>query len=57
MHSVGVLVLCLRVIDCDMIDRLDLPELTSIKMGFDSFMFKDDVSATLIMRSDFHRVN
>mgnify|MGYP007005308576 CR=1 FL=1 len=57
MHSVGVLVLCLRVIDCDMIDRLDLPELTSIQMGFDSFMFKDDVSATLIMRSDFHRVN
>ena len=57
MHSVGVLVLCLRVIDCDMIDRQDLPELTSFKMGFDSFMFKDDVSATLIMRSDFHRVN
>ena len=32
-----VLVLCLRVIDCDVIDWLDLPELTSIQMGDNAF--------------------
>ena len=32
-HSVRVLVLYLRVNDCDVSDRLDLPELTSIEMG------------------------
>ena len=47
-----VIVLCLRVNDCDVSDWLDLPELTSIQMGMDAFKFKeDDESATLIMRS------
>ncbi len=51
----SVLVLCLRVIDCDVSDWIDLPELTSIQMGSDgysAFAFKDDGSSTLIMRSD-----
>ena len=47
-----VLVPCLRVNDCDVIDRLDLPELTSIQLGDDAFQFNsDDASSTLIMRS------
>ena len=51
MHSSVVLVLCLRVIDCDVIDWLDLPELTSIQLGASAFMFNwDDASTTLIMR-------
>ena len=37
MHSIGVLVLCLRVIDCDESDLTDLPELTSIQMGNNAF--------------------
>ena len=53
MHSTIVLVLCLRVIDCDVSDWLDLPELTSIQIGQDTFEFKyGDASTTLIMRSD-----
>ena len=47
-----VLVLCLRVIDRDVSDWLDLPELTSIQMGGWAFKFKVDAS-TLIMRSDY----
>ena len=52
-----VLVLCLRVIDCDMSDCLDLPELTSIQLGEDAFEFNYDDSSTLIMRSACMREN
>ena len=55
-HSVIVLVLCLRVIDCDVSDWIDLPELTSIQMGRDAFEFKRDESSTLIMQSVSHQV-
>ena len=52
MYSMVVLVLCLRVIDCDVSDRLDLPELTSIQMGYDALRFTyGDELTTLIMRS------
>ena len=54
MRSVIVLVLCLRVIDCDMSDWIDLPELTSIQMDYSAFRFKYGESSTLIMRSDSH---
>ena len=37
MHSMSVLVLCLIVIDCDVSDWLDLPELTSIQLGDSAF--------------------
>ena len=47
----SVLVLCLRVIDCDVSDWIDLPELTSIQMGYNALTFNDDASSTLIMRS------
>ena len=56
-HSVYVLVLCLRVIDCDVSDRIDLPELTSIQMGESAFEFYGGDSSTLIMRSDCENVN
>ena len=57
-HSIGVLVLCLRVIDCDVSDWIDLPELTSIQLGYSAFEFNpDDVSTTLIMRSVEVNVN
>ena len=50
--------LCLRVIDCDVNDWLDLPELTSIQMGYAAFIFDDeDDSSTLIMRSACMNVN
>ena len=49
--------LCLRVIDCTVSDWLDLPELTSIQMGYEAFRFKNDASSTLIMRSDCMNVN
>ena len=53
-----VLELCSRVIDCDVSDRLDLPELTSIYMGYDAFGFcLLVVSSTLIMRSAKMNVN
>ena len=32
--------------------EIDLPELTSIQMGYEAFEFKNDDSTTLIMRSD-----
>ena len=31
---------------------LDLPELTSIQLGYDAFQFGDVESSTLVMRSD-----
>ena len=48
--------LCLRVIDCDVSDWIDLPELTSIQLGRDAFEFKRDESSTLIMQSVSHQV-
>ena len=39
------------MIDCDVSDWIDLPELTSIQMGWRAFQFKDASSTTLIMRS------
>ena len=58
MHSVVVLLLCLRVIDCDVSDWLDLPELTSIQMGEDALMFcMDGGGNELIMQSDEMNVN
>ena len=53
MHFFIVLVLCLKVIDCDMSDWIDLPELTSIQMGYNVFQFEDDASNTLIMQSQY----
>ena len=50
-HSVIVLVLCLRVIDCDVSERLDLPELESIHLGEYAFYFDCSDSTTIIMRS------
>lgn len=47
-----VLVLCLRVNDCDGSDCIDLPELTSIQLGLSSLEFKNDKSSVLIMRSE-----
>ena len=35
----AVLVYCLRVIDCDVIDLTDLPELTSIQLGAGAFEY------------------
>ena len=52
-----VLVLCLRVTECDVSDRLDLPELTSIQMGYNALEFEDDASTTLILRSACMNVN
>ena len=47
-----VLVQCLRVNDLKRECWVDLPELTSIRLGYDAFCFKDDESTELIMRSD-----
>ena len=44
--------LCLRVIDCDVIEQIDLPELESIILKDHSFAFnREDETTTLIMRS------
>ena len=50
MHSGSVLVLCLRVNGLKREWWLDLPELTSIRLGEHTFCF-DDASSELIMRS------
>ena len=42
------------MIDCDVSDWIDLPELTSIQLGQSTFEFNDDVSATLVLRSASH---
>ena len=55
--SVIVIVLCLRVNECGVSDRLDLPELTSIQLGYNALEFEDDESSTLIMRSAEMDVN
>ena len=51
-HSLIVLVQCLRVNGLKREWWLDLPELTSIRLGEDAFYFKNDDSTELIMRSD-----
>ena len=41
------------MIDCDVSDWIDLPELTSIQLGYSAFQFEyNTASTTLIMRSD-----
>ena len=55
--SVIVIVSCLRVNECGVSDRLDLPELTSIQLGYNALEFEDDESSTLIMRSAEMDVN
>ena len=48
-----VVVLCLRVVLWARGDGIDMPQLHSIEMESDSFVFnEDDDSSTLIMRSD-----
>ena len=52
MHSVIVLMLCLRVNGLKREWWIDLPELNSIRLGESAFQFKyDDESTELIMRS------
>ena len=43
--------LCLRVNPSEVVWWIDLPELTSIRLGNNAFNFKDDESSELIMRS------
>ena len=52
MHSYTVLVQCLRVNGLKREWWLDLPELSSIRLGYNAFRFKNDDSSELIMRSD-----
>ena len=52
MHLMIVLVQYLRVNGLKREWWLDLPELTSIRLGEDAFYFKNDDSTELIMRSD-----
>ena len=52
MHSGIALVLCLRVNGLKREWWLDLPELTSIRLGKDGFWFNGLISTELIMRSD-----
>ena len=53
----SVLMWCLRVVDWDGIDGVDLPELESIQMGVSSFSFVlSDDSALLVMRSVSRKV-
>ena len=52
-----VLVQCLRVNDLKREWWVDLPELTSIRLGYDAFCFKDDESTELIMRSGDDEMN
>ena len=51
MHSIGVVVHSLRVNGLKREWWLDLPELTSIRLGKDAFRVTDDKSSELIMRS------
>ena len=52
-----VLVWCLRVNGLKREWWLDLPELTSIRLGYSAFTFKDDDSSELIMRSGDYAMN
>ena len=42
----------LRVVLCSDRERIDLHQLESIQFGWRSFMFKDDDSSSLTIRSD-----
>ena len=57
MHSIIVLVWCLRVNLPEIEWRIDLPELISIQLGTSAFRFTDDKSSELIMRSDDDEMN
>ena len=57
MHSVIVLVQCLRVNGLRRDWWIDLPELTSIQLGGSAFWFDDDDSTELIMRSGDDELN
>ena len=57
MHSVIVLMQHLRVNGLKREWWLDLPELTSIRLGDSAFCFKDDESSELIMRSGDDEMN
>ena len=57
MHSIIVLVWCLRVNLPEIEWRIDLPELISIQLGTSAFRFTDDKSSELIMRSDDGEMN
>ena len=46
-----VIVLCLRVNSDGWFHRIDLPELSSIQLGWSALTFKDVDSSVLIMRS------
>ena len=49
--------LCLRVNPLEIVWWVDLPELTSIRLGNNAFNFKDDESSELIMRSSDNEMN
>ena len=57
MHSVLVLVQCLRVNGLKREWWIDLPELTSIQLGEDAFRFTNDDLTELIMRSGDDEMN
>ena len=57
MHSVSVLVQCLKVNLSEEEWWTDLPELTSIRLGVFAFDFKDAESTELIMRSGYDEMN
>ena len=57
MFFVIVVVLCLRVNGLKREWWIDLPELTSIRLGDGAFCFNDDESSELIMRSVSTKVN
>ena len=57
MHLRSVLALCLRVNGLKREWWIDLPELTSIRLGDGAFCFNDDESSELIMRSVSTKVN
>ena len=51
-HSISVLVLCLRVIGLKEEWGIDLPELKSIRLGYEAFSFEDNSDSTqLFLRS------
>ena len=47
----SVILLCLRVSDCDVSDWIDLPELESINLYGYAFEFGDDAASVISMRS------
>ena len=57
MHSIIVLVQYLRVVGLEREWWIDLPELTSIRLGNSAFQFSGGDSTELIMRSDDDEMN